>query len=194
MSDMEYNTGTPVARVTQPIRFQSDASGNLKVAPQASESVIGAVVGKSTVVDVTFTTDTSAYVAGDLLADTQAMANVTRIAGGISWLQTVQLTDESDQKQPLDIVFLDANTSMGTENSAPNISDANASAAILGVVSIAAADYKDIGGASIASLRGVALALKAAAASTTIYVALISEGTGTYGATALKAKFGFTQD
>lgn len=166
----------------------------LPVTAVATENVLGAVVGKSTVVDITFTTDTAIYADGDLLADTQVMAGVARLAAGISWLQTVQITDESDQKQPIDIVFLDANTSMGTENSVPNISDANASAAVLGVVTIAAADYKDIGGASIASLRGVALALKAAAASTSIYVALISRGTGTYGATALKAKFGFTQD
>lgn len=31
MSDMEYNTGTVTARASQPVRFQSDLRGNLKV-------------------------------------------------------------------------------------------------------------------------------------------------------------------
>lgn len=40
MSDMEYNTGTVVARVTQPVRFQSDVAGSLKVIPAVAGSAI----------------------------------------------------------------------------------------------------------------------------------------------------------
>lgn len=144
------------------------------------------------VLDLTFSLDTGVYADGDLLADTQELANAVLSAGGVAALQSVMVLDESDQKQPFDIVFFDANQSMGSENSAPNISDANAFD-VIGVVTVAAADYKDIGGCSIAQL-GVATAariLKAASGQTSLWVALVSRGTGTYSASALKLKFGF---
>lgn len=152
-----------------------------------------AALGAGTVLDVTLSLDTSAYADGDVLADTQSLANAVRLAGGRAVLQSVMLIDESDQKQGLDLIVLDANNSLGSENSAPNISDANAGA-ILGRVPITAGDYYDLGGVSIANVNGVGLMLKAAASSTTLYVGAISRGTGTYGATALKLKLGLLWD
>lgn len=53
MSDMEYNTGTVTPRVTQPVRFQSDANGNLKTADANNASMLTATgaVGDAAVTD-----------------------------------------------------------------------------------------------------------------------------------------------
>lgn len=144
------------------------------------------------VVDITFSLDTSAYATGDLVADTQALADVAANLGGCVELVSVTLVDEDDQKGTLQIVFLDTNTSMGTENSAPNISDANASGKILGTVTVLAANYVDVGGASVVSLTNCGLIMKAAAADDDIYVALVGlTTTPTYTASGLKGKFAF---
>lgn len=150
-------------------------------------------LGAGTVLDLTLTTDTLVYADGDVLADTQELASAVRVAAGRAYLQSVVVIDESDQKQGFDLIFLNANNSLGTENAAPTISDANA-AAIIGRVSITAGDYYDLGGVSVANVNAIGLMLKAAAAQTSIWVAAISRGTGTYAATALKLKLGFVWD
>lgn len=152
-----------------------------------------AALGAGTVLDVTLSLDTNAYADGDVLADTQALASAVRLAGGRAYLQSVVVIDESDQKQGFDLIFLDANNSLGSENSAPGINDANAGT-IIGRVPVSAGDYYDLGGVSIANLNAVGLMLKAATASTTLYVGAISRGTGTYGASAIKLKLGLLWD
>src|SRR5437868_1053400 len=81
----------------------------------------------SDVVTVTLTTDTSAYASGDLIADTQVIgSNVVDQAGGAVILDSLTIVDEDAQGVKLYVIISSAVTSMGTENSAPNISDANA--------------------------------------------------------------------
>lgn len=142
---------------------------------------------------VTFSVDTSAYASGDLIADTQEIDGV-----GFGWkhtvvLDSITLIDESDQKVALSFVFLNASTSLGTENSAPNISDANATAAVLGQITFAATDYVDLGGVAVATKANLGLVLQTGAATDSLYVAIVnSTGTPTYGAADdLTGKFGF---
>lgn len=143
------------------------------------------------VVDLTLSLDTSAYADGDVLAATQEVASVTRENGGPALLESINLLDEDDNGTALDLVFFDANVALGTENSAPNISDANARN-ILGIVSIATGDYVDLGGARVALKRDLGLILKAASGSRSIYVAAITRGgTPTYTASGIKIRFGF---
>lgn len=151
------------------------------------------VVAQSVLAELTFTPDTGALAAGDLVADTQELASVARLAGGIVYLQSITLLDQTDQKAELDVVFFRANQSMGTENNVPTISDANA-LDVVGVVTIVAGDYKDIGGASIAQIGNIGRMMKCAAGQTSLWVALVTRGTPTYGASALIAKFGFVRD
>jgi len=138
---------------------------------------------------VTLSTDTSAYADGDVLADTQSVSSVFLTSGGGRTLMSVHVLDKADQGQGFDLIFLDANNSLGTENSAPNISDANAEA-ILGRVAISSSDFYDIGGCRIATRTGINLPMEGNA-STTLYVGAISRGTGTYGASDLIIKLGF---
>lgn len=142
------------------------------------------------VLDLTPTLDTNAYADGDVLFDTTAVASAFDYAAGVRKLESVHILDEDDQGIALDLVFLDSNVSLGTFNAAPNISDANARK-IIGRVSIATGDYIDLGGARIATKAGIGQLLKAAAASTTLYVAGITRGgTPTYTAAGLKLKLG----
>jgi hypothetical protein len=142
--------------------------------------------------DITFSLDTSAYASGDLVADTQELTAVAAAVGGVVELVSITLVDEDDQKATLNFVFLDTNTSMGTENAAPSISDANASGKILGVTGVLAASYLDIGGASVVTAANIGLIMKAAAADTSLYVALVGvTTTPTFTAAGLKAKLCF---
>jgi len=68
MSDMEYNTGTVTPRVTQPVRFQSDANGNLKTAATTTPSVVGAGTAAAAA-RVTLASDDPAVTAIGAVAD-----------------------------------------------------------------------------------------------------------------------------
>lgn len=146
------------------------------------------------VLDFLPTLDTSIYADGDVLFDTTALANFFKNPGEGAYLQSIQALDEDDQGVAMDLVFLNAQVSLGTFNAAPSITDANARA-ILGIVNLPAAGFVDLGGCRIQTLRGVGLQLKPVAGSTSVYVAGITRGgTPTYTANGLRFKFGLHQD
>jgi hypothetical protein len=151
-----------------------------------------ALITSARIVPVTLSVDTSIYADGDLLADTQIIAqNLVRSEGGAAILESVLLLDEDDQGAAMDLVFLDSSASLGTENAAPSITDANARN-ILGFLNIPTSAYIDLGGSRIAMVRSVRMVLKAADASRNIYVAAITRGgTPTYTASGLKLRLGF---
>lgn len=165
------------------------------IAMAAGEAHIGQVGGHTVYIDVTLTLDTSAYASGDVLADTQVVTNAMRAndLGGI--LQSVTVIDQDDQKAAFDIYFLSANVSMGTENSAPSISDANALEILGAPIQIAVSDYKDLGGVSIAGKDAIGKIVKPATGTRNLYVAVVN-GTGapTYTASGVKLRLGFLQD
>ena len=101
------------------------------------------------------------------------------------------VVDADDQKQDLDVLLLHSGVSIGTENAAVSVSDADA-AEILGVVSFVAADYLDLGGVAVAAKQGLNVALSSGSAST--YVAVVSGGTGTYTASGITLRLGIIQD
>jgi len=145
-----------------------------------------------TVKTVTFSLDTAAYGSGDLIADTQEIDAAVVGKGGLVILNSVTLIDEADQKVALSLVFLNASTSLGTENSAPTMTDANITANALGCVTFAATDYVDLGGAAVATKAGIGLLLLAASTTDSLYVGIVNgTGTPTYGEDDLVAKLGF---
>lgn len=144
-------------------------------------------------VDVTLSLDTSAYASGDLLADTQVVASAIKLTDGKARLQSVLLIDEDDQGAALDLYFLSANNTLGTENVAPSISDANARD-ILCRVPIATGDYYDLGGVRVADVHGLNRIIKAASGTTSIYVAAVNgAGSPTYTASGLRLRIGIEQ-
>lgn len=142
------------------------------------------------IVEATMSLDTAIYAAGDVLADTQEITNFFRVKNVASLLKSVAVIDEDDQGAAFDIYFFDANVSLGTENAAPNISDANGRS-FLGLVSIATGDYKDVGGVRHANIKNIDEILKGPLDSTSVFVGIVNgAGTPTYSAAGIKLRFG----
>ena len=145
-------------------------------------------------INLTFSLDTNAYASGDLLADTQELASAVRASDGYAVLTAIELNDEDDQGVAMYVVLLDANVSLGTENSAPSISDANARN-ILSIVPVATTDWQDLGGVRVATLRNLSIPVKSASGSTSIYVGLLNgTGTPTFTAAGIRGRFTFDQN
>jgi hypothetical protein len=152
-------------------------------------------VGKTTYIDVTLSLDTAIYAIGDVLADTQVITAMSRVAdfGGI--LQSITVIDKDDQKAPMLIFFLDQNVALGTENAAPSITDANAAAIMGPPISIQAGDYYDLGGVSVAGVDGIGKVLKPAAGTANGYLAVLNgAGTPTFTAAGVVLRLGILQD
>lgn len=146
-------------------------------------------MGPAKNIPVEFAVDTGALGDGDVASTTIEIPNAVLHSGGAALLSSLTLLDEADQGVALDLVFLRSNVSLGTVNSAPNISDANARE-IIGKVSVTTNDYIDVGGAKVASLTDINLLLSAVTG-TSLFVSLISRGTPTFGAAgAVKATLG----
>jgi hypothetical protein len=151
-----------------------------------------AVGGHSTVKAVTLSLDTDAYADGDVLADTQEIASALRVAGGSGILHSLMVLDKDDQGEALDLVFLNADGSIGAENAAVSMSDAVADT-IIGVVEVGAGDFVDLVNSQIACKTNLGIVLEVASG-THLYVAAISRGTGTYTAAGITLKVGIIQD
>lgn len=141
----------------------------------------------------TLTLDTSAYAAGDLLADTQEIQGFSAMAANaLAYLTSVTVIDEDDQKAGMDIVFLNSNVTLGTENSAPSISDANART-IMGIVRVNAGDYVDLGGVSVATRTALGLPLIMTAGTPGMWFGCVTLGTPTHTASGVRIRFGFVK-
>lgn len=150
-----------------------------------------ALVNTVNLIDVTFSLDTSAFASGDVLADTQVVAGAFFENDGQGILHSLALVDKDDQKVAMTVLLFSANVALGTENSAPSISDANA-ANFLGAIDITAGDWRDLGGVSVCELSGLGKIVKAASGTKDIYVALLNgTGTPTFTASGIVGRFGF---
>ena len=157
------------------------------VRPVATEDRLGKVSADMARATLVFSTDTSAYASGDLIADLQEITGVFRNPNSFIEIISATIIDQADQANVMYLVFMSASTSLGTENSAPNISDANVLLGFPKQLPIAAADYVDYGGAKVAQLRNCGLVLKGNGSDTSLYAGLINEtGTPTYAAGSLK--------
>jgi hypothetical protein len=157
----------------------------------AGENHIGEVGLPDDTITITCSLDTSAYADGDVLFATQEIANAVRVNGDTCILQSVHVVDIDDQGVEMDLIFFNANTSLGTENSAPDIDDTEV-LTTLGIVNVP--DWTDLGANQIATVTGIGLVLEAGAATTSLYVAGITRGAPTYTASGLQITFGFLRN
>jgi hypothetical protein len=143
---------------------------------------------------LTLSVDIEAYADGDLLADTQELVNFLPYAADKSIiLQSLHVLDEAAQSKAMDILFLTAGDSVGTENAAAAITDALARG-IVGAVKVLETDYISLGSTGSYAIPQFCPMVMAGAtnAATALYVAVISRGTPTYtGAEQLKLRLGF---
>jgi hypothetical protein len=158
-----------------------------------SEHHIGEVGGSAVVKEVTLSLDTNAYADGDVLAATQEVSGSVRVNGGTGVIQSLVVLDKDAQGQALDVVFLKANKSLGTENAAVSIADADADS-ILGIVEVLASDLVNLNNSLLATRTNLSVVVEAGSGSTSLYVAAISRGTGTYTASGITLKIGILQD
>jgi hypothetical protein len=159
----------------------------------AGENHLGAVGGKTILTAITFSLDTNAYAIGDVLAETQVLAACLRINDGTGILQSFTFNDKDDQGLAFDVYILNAASSMGTENAAASISDANADT-ILGMFSVGVGDWKDLGGCRIASIKNIGLPVKGATGTDDLYVALVAQGVPTHSASGITGIAGILCD
>ena len=134
--------------------------------------------------------DTSQYASGDVLADTQELADAVRVAGGSGIIHSILVQDDDDQAGALDIIILDDNTSIGTENAAVTMADNDN---ILGNVEVVAGDYVDMANSQHACKTNVGIVVKAKV-NRSLYIAVVSRDTKTYTASGITLRFGILQD
>ena len=150
------------------------------------------VVTASTVIDLTLSLSTSpAYSDGDVLFAAQELTNAVRASGGTGVIQSIVVIDQDDQGQAMDIVISDSTITLGTENSAVSISDADA-AKILGIVEVTGSDYVDLVNSQLATIKNIGIEIMPDA--TGVFLSGVSRGTGTYTASGILLRVGISQD
>lgn len=146
-------------------------------------------------VTITFTPScfAGALAIGDVAFATEAIANVVTANGGQFELASIQVSDISDLGAALDLYFFNANTSIGTEDAAPDIDDTEVLTTIIGPVRIQAADWVDLGANRVARLDNINAKAKAGAATTSIWVAGVTQTAATFAAGTLQFQFTFVR-
>lgn len=145
-------------------------------------------------VDVTstgLTTATTAYSDGDLAGAEGFLVLPSSATNGL--LMAVTLLDEADIMGAVDIVFGTAAMSMGTDNAAPSITDANARL-IKGIVEM---PYpKDLGANRVSSIDSLALPLMADVGATGVAFRFITRSAHTFAGAVgdWKVRFGLSKD
>lgn len=162
---------------------------------EGESCVTGAAGGGSgtaaDVLEVTMVLDTSALGSGDVMGTTVAVPAAVPVAGGQALLHSVRIHDEDDQGVAFELVIMNANTSLGTANSAPNITDANGRT-IVARIPVVTADYYDYGAFKSAVLENLGIELEAAAGQTSLWVSGINgSGTPTFTASGIRLQLGF---
>lgn len=137
------------------------------------------------------TTATTAYTDGDLLGAEGFLILPSSIT--VAMLQCVRLLDKADIIGAVDIVLGTAAMSMGSDNAAPSISDANAD---LSKTCIEMPYPKDLGGCRVSFVDSLAVDLLADVGATGIPFRFITRSGHTFfGAVGdLIAAFGFSKD
>jgi len=145
----------------------------------------------SKVVTVTPVLEAAAQDAGDVIFDAVEIPQCLLAPGGSAILDSIVCVDADDQKAQMHLVLMTALIGLGTKNAAPDITDAEALANVIGHVELLAASYVDLGGASVLTKLGLAMPVQGASGSRSLWVAGFTTGTPTYSVGGLRLRFGF---
>ena len=126
-------------------------------------------------IDVDLLTDTAAIADNQIISDYVEIPYAVSVPGGSCILQSITLLDDGDQGAAMDLVFATADTDLGVLNEDVSDDDAGAGG-ILGFVSLS--NYFDGVAWQVATKNNIGLVLKAAAGSTSIYVAAVNRSGG----------------
>ena len=170
-------------------------SNGQATAANSSPTVMASDRMNSVAFSVAMSADTNVYASGDLIADTQQLDAFFNKTDGRGVVNSITIIDQDNQGAAIYIMFHSTTTSMGSENSAPNISDANLAAGLLGIVAVATTDYVTVSGAKVACIKNIGLPVKAVSGTDDLYVSVLnSTGTPTYTASGLNLTIGALLD
>ena len=149
---------------------------------------------KVDIVEITPSTTTNACSLSEIIFDNEKISNVVATKGGSCVLQSIVLVDDDDHGVPIDLVFFNKSSSLGTEGSPITVADGAVPDAILGVVRIT--DYLDGVAWKAGHKQNIGMVLKADADSRDISVAAINKNPSakTWTASGLLLKLGVIQD
>ena len=162
----------------------------------AGEAHVGEVGGNTVVKTITMTADTAIMASADIIADTQQLDAAFRKADGTGVLQSVTVFDPDDNAAfAFDVYIHSTSTSMGSENAAISITDANAAAGIIGVISFAITDAKDLINGRMYHKSNIGLPIYAVSGTDDLYVSVVNgSGTPTFAGGSIPIRLGILRD
>jgi hypothetical protein len=173
-------------------KIKLDIGGDGATLPVSATANAIPVKALDDVITIDCTVDTNALAEGDVAFDTQEVANFSTGADITSILQSIVVQDTSDQGIGIDLIFFNAATSLGTENSAPDIDDTEV-LTVIGRVQVGAGSFYDLGANRVACVYGVGLPMKAGTGGS-IWMAGIARGAPTYAGGHLFIKLGILRN
>jgi hypothetical protein len=144
-------------------------------------------------VRVTPTAETSAVADGDLTVNTTLIPGACAGIDQPTYLVGCNLFDLDDNTAAdIRVIFLAANTSLGTLNSPPTIADADVEN-IIGDILIDDTDWHDLGGSKFVRINPAKLPIpmRPATGTPNIYFAILAGGALTFTASGIRAEFYF---
>lgn len=151
----------------------------------AGETHVGSVGGECSITTTVMTLHTDANVANDVLAATQVISGCLRVNDGTGIIQTIVVQDDDDKGAAIDLIFFDANTSIGTESAEVDMADNDT---ILGTVEVASGDYVDMIDSQHATKTNVGIGIKGATGTDDIYLGIVARNTETYSASGITVR------
>ena len=169
-------------------KVKLDVGGDGATLPVSATANAIPVKALDDVITIDATPSTDALAEGDVAFATQEVAGFSTAADITSILQSIVVADVDDQGIGIDLIFFNANTSLGTENSAPDIDDTEAQT-IIGRVQVGAGSFYDLGANRVACVYGIGLPMKAGTGGS-IWMAGIARGAPTYAGGHIYIKLG----
>lgn len=190
--NITQGTGTAIAAdEVSSVFYQKvklDVGGDGETLPVSATANAIPVKALDDVITIDATPDTSALADGDVAFATQEVAGFSTGENITSILQSVVIADPDDQGIGIDLIFFNANTSLGTENSAPDIDDTEL-LTVIGRVQVGAGSFYDLGANRVACVYGIGLPMKAGTGGS-IWMAGIARGAPTYAGGHLQIQLG----
>lgn len=169
-------------------KVKLDVGGDGATLPVSATANAIPVKALDDVITIDCTVDTNAYAEGDVLFTAHEVAGFSTAADITSILQSVVVADVDDQGIGIDLIFFNANTTLGTVNSAPDIDDSEV-LTVIGRVQVGAGSFYDLGANRVACVYGIGLPMKAGVGGS-IWMAGIARGAPTYAGGHIYIKLG----
>jgi len=155
---------------------------------------LGQVGGESLSPKVTPTITAGAYVAADVVGGALTFSNAGRFVARSGVIMSVIVVDDAAVKDAMELWLFDTAPAAIADN-APFVVSAADLETCLGVIAIAAADFKDEATKAVATLKNVGLPYKLPVGSSDLIGYLVTRGTPTYtGTDNLSVRLGILQD